>query len=59
MRRDRTSTERLIDVAKLGRIAARSPAARARHGATRRRHAGGGGMESIRPTWMAEREGFQ
>jgi hypothetical protein len=33
------ATERLISVASLGRVAARSPAAREKHGATRRRHA--------------------
>jgi CRISPR-associated endonuclease Cas1 len=33
------ATERLIGVARLGRIAARSPEARAKHGVTRRKHA--------------------
>jgi hypothetical protein len=33
------ATERLLGVASLGRLAARTPAARAKHGMTRRRHA--------------------
>jgi hypothetical protein len=33
------ATERLVRAAKLGRVAARSPEARAKHGAARRRHA--------------------
>jgi CRISPR associated protein Cas1 len=33
------ATERLVSAAKLGRVAARSPEARAKHGATRRKHA--------------------
>jgi len=51
------ATERLIDVASLGRIAARSPEARAKHGATRRRHAKACSEwdASTQPAWLTSR----
>lgn len=50
------ATERLIGVASLGRKAARSPEARAKHAATRRRHAKACSEwdASTRPAWITD-----
>jgi CRISPR associated protein, Cas1 family len=51
------ATERLIGVASVGRIAARSPVARAKHGATRRRHAKSCSEwdASTQPAWLTSK----
>jgi hypothetical protein len=51
------ATERLIGVASLGRIAARSPEARAKHGATRRKHAKACSEwdASTQPAWLTSK----
>jgi CRISPR-associated endonuclease Cas1 len=48
------ATKRLISAASLGRVAARSPEARAKHGATRRRHAKACSEwnASTQPAWL-------
>jgi hypothetical protein len=48
------ATERLADAAKLGRVAARSPEARAQHAASRRRHAAACSEwdASTQPAWL-------
>jgi CRISPR-associated endonuclease Cas1 len=48
------ATERLIGVARLGRVAARSPEARAKHAASRRRHAQACSKwdASTQPAWL-------
>ena len=50
------ASERLISVASLGRIAARSPEARAKHAATRRRHAKACSEwdASTQPAWITD-----
>jgi hypothetical protein len=50
------ATERLIGVARLGRLAARSPEARAKHGATRRKHAKACAEwdASTQPAWITD-----
>ena len=50
------ASERLVGVASLGRIAARSPEARAKHGATRRRHAKACSEwdASTQPAWITD-----
>ena len=50
------ATERLIGVASLGRIAARFPEARAKHGATRRKHAKACSEwdASTQPAWITD-----
>jgi hypothetical protein len=49
-----TAKQRLVDVARLGRIAARSPEAQAKHRATRRRHAQACSAwdTSSQPAWL-------
>ena len=51
------ATKRLISAARLGRIAARSSAARAKHGATRRRHAKACSEwdASTKPVWLTSK----
>jgi CRISPR-associated endonuclease Cas1 len=48
------ATERLMDAARIGRVAARSPAARAKHVASRRRHAEARSAwdTSSQPAWL-------
>jgi CRISPR-associated endonuclease Cas1 len=48
------ATERLVDAARIGRVAARSPEARAKHGTSRRRHAQACSKwdPSTQPTWL-------
>jgi CRISPR-associated endonuclease Cas1 len=50
------ATTRLISAASLGRVAARSPEARAKHGATRRRHAKACSKwdASTQPAWLTD-----
>ncbi len=50
------ATERLIGAAKLGRVAARNPEARAKHVASRRRHAEACSAwdASTQPTWLTD-----
>ncbi len=50
------ATERLVDAARIGRVAARSPEARAKHVASRRRHAEACSAwdESTQPTWLTK-----
>ncbi len=50
------ATERLVGVASLGRIAARSPEARAKHGVTRRKHAKACSEwdASTQPAWITD-----
>lgn len=49
-----TATARLVDAARIGRVAARSPEARAKHVASRKRHAKACSEwdESIQPAWL-------
>ena len=51
------ASERLIGAASLGRVAARSPEARAKHGATRRRHAKACSEwdASTQPDWLTSK----
>ena len=48
------ATQRLVDAARIGRLAARSPEARAKHVASRRRHAAASSEwdESKQPPWL-------
>jgi CRISPR-associated protein Cas1 len=50
------STERMLEVAKRGRVASKSPEARARVAATQRRHAAARGkwLPSSQPDWLTE-----
>jgi hypothetical protein len=50
------ATKRLISAASLGRVAARTPEARAKHGATRRRHAKACSKwdASTQPAWLTD-----
>src|SRR5713101_204310 len=51
------ATERLVDAARIGRVAARSPEARAKHVASRRRHAVECSQwnESKQPAWLTRK----
>jgi isoleucyl-tRNA synthetase len=51
------ATERLVDAARIGRVAARSPEARAKHAASRRRHAEACSKwdASTQPAWLTNK----